>query len=1198
MNLRLIEHAEPLPGYRLIERLGRGGYGEVWKAEAPGGLFKAIKFVYGDLESAGEDNKGAEQELKAMNRVKTIRHPYILSIERFDIIEGQLMIVMELADRNLWDRFHECRNQGLVGVPRDELMRYLDETAEALDLMNVHHQIQHLDIKPQNLFLVHNHIKVADFGLAKDFEGIRATVTGGVTPVYAAPETFEGWISRYCDQYSLAIVYQELLTGVRPFSGTNTRHLLMQHISAAPDVSPLVPHEREVVARALAKKPEERFPTCTDFVKAIRDSANPKRTVVVPVRADDPTRTQPNFKPGKPNETLVVPPYQPLPAVAPMTPPSTMKPQALLKGLPRLVTPGTASSSPPARSPSPAPIITPVTVQRQAAFETGQISRLGIAPPERNGDGSLIPVYIVGVGRVGLQVMRRLRSYVNERCGRVTFPHWRWLFIDTDAETVQSATAASSGDKSQFFELNEAYHAKLQRPAHYLKRDGLPPPETWMSNEMLYRIPREPCTEGIRSLGRLALLDHYQPLSQRLRQDLETFLSEDVLLEADRQTKLGIRSNRPRVYLASSLCGGTGSGMLIDLAYIIRNEMRQMGFTKPQLTGLFLVPPVDRTTPKSLAVANTCTTLAELYHFSHPSTRYEARFDTRQPSIADPERPFDRCVLLSLPRTPSQNKSIPSADRAAGLIYQETLTPLGRATDAARMAHFGKKQSVGMSVQSFGYYRITWPRQRMLDAISERFAARIINSWCSRDANAIRPAVTEWFEEQWKKLQLEPAALVSALEVSLAAGLNATPDSLVEAELQTLQLETPTPNKAELPGIVPVIDRILQIVGKIGYEEEAMPGRITGILEAAVKPISKDSEIKFAKMAVHFVEQPQFRIAGAEDAIRQCTERLQTLIDQYDKQNAKLDKELDDEYVTLIRLLSATTQSAMFKGEKRRSQAVTDLVTWLRTWPKKRVQYAINKQVATVYRQMLGNAPEYLREMTLARNRLAELAASLHKTSDGGADAVSANDHPILPIGCKTIPEAADRLIGQLSSSKVREFEEHLQQQIRRIMRGLVNVCLNMNELGAKFRELMISQSKTFIDSLLGQHTPAEEFFRNRPDEQAAQRDILLAYDESTPEPFGPNVRQEDQSLLLGITADEYGKRFKATAADLIPEFQIHDAPSDNEIIFFREYHDLSITDVPQAGALAAEAIRAVKTNERITPASRTDVVWNTFLRE
>src|SRR5438132_8709790 len=270
MTVRIESHAEPIPGYRLIERLGGGGFGEVWKAEAPGGLHKAIKFVYGDLETADEDGHRAEQELKALSRVKTVRHPYILSLERFDIVDGQLLIVMELADRNLWDRFRECRALGLPGIPRDELLRYMQEAAEALDLMNTEHQLQHLDIKPQNLFLVHNHAKVADFGLVKDLEGMMASVTGGVTPVYAAPETFDGWVSRFCDQYSLAIVYQELLTGQRPFNGTSVRQLIMQHLQAAPNLSSLPIGDQAIVGRALAKNPEHRFPTCRELVQSLK----------------------------------------------------------------------------------------------------------------------------------------------------------------------------------------------------------------------------------------------------------------------------------------------------------------------------------------------------------------------------------------------------------------------------------------------------------------------------------------------------------------------------------------------------------------------------------------------------------------------------------------------------------------------------------------------------------------------------------------------------------------------------------------------------------------------------------------------------------------------------------------------------------------------------------------------------------------
>src|SRR5262249_19255777 len=155
--------------------------------------------------------------------------------------------VTELADCSLWDRFKECRAGGLPGIPRDELLGYLGEAAEALDLMNGQYQLQHLDIKPQNLFLVHQHVKVADFGLVKDLEGKQAALTGGVPPVSAAPETFQGWVSRFCDQYSLAIVYQELLTGQRPFNGANANQLILQHIQAPPTLAPLPPADQPII---------------------------------------------------------------------------------------------------------------------------------------------------------------------------------------------------------------------------------------------------------------------------------------------------------------------------------------------------------------------------------------------------------------------------------------------------------------------------------------------------------------------------------------------------------------------------------------------------------------------------------------------------------------------------------------------------------------------------------------------------------------------------------------------------------------------------------------------------------------------------------------------------------------------------------------------------------------------------------------
>ena len=262
---------EPIPGYRLIRRRGRGGFGEVWEAAAPGQFLVALKFVHLSDQARGG-------ELRALDFVRGIHHPNLLANFGAWQIGDTLVIGMELADGSLWDRFLEANQSGDRGIPRGELLGYLSDVAAGVDHLNGYSHtvegraslgIQHRDLKPPNILLFGGGAKVADLGMARVMEGEVAGHTGIWTFPYAAPEFFRGETTHHSDQYGLAVTYCQLRGGRLPFGG-NAATVTAGHLFAPPNLDTLPEPERPIVARALAKVAGDRWPNCRAFVEALR----------------------------------------------------------------------------------------------------------------------------------------------------------------------------------------------------------------------------------------------------------------------------------------------------------------------------------------------------------------------------------------------------------------------------------------------------------------------------------------------------------------------------------------------------------------------------------------------------------------------------------------------------------------------------------------------------------------------------------------------------------------------------------------------------------------------------------------------------------------------------------------------------------------------------------------------------------------
>jgi cyclic di-GMP phosphodiesterase len=262
--------------YRIVERIGRGGMATVYKAYHPAlDRYVAIK-VLPDFFS--EDEAYRERFQQEAQSVARLKHPNILNVFDFGRQGEVTYLVLELVGGGtLADR---------LGAQMDlqDVVAILRPLAGALD--HAHAQgVLHRDIKPSNILLHRDGTPVlADFGLAKMADSIRKLTASGIvlgTPEYMSPEQAAGEpIGRPTDLYALGIVAYEMLTGRVPFQADTPAAILLSHLNKAmPPTRELAGevsgHVEEVLRQALAKTPDERFASASEFVAALTPAAWP-----------------------------------------------------------------------------------------------------------------------------------------------------------------------------------------------------------------------------------------------------------------------------------------------------------------------------------------------------------------------------------------------------------------------------------------------------------------------------------------------------------------------------------------------------------------------------------------------------------------------------------------------------------------------------------------------------------------------------------------------------------------------------------------------------------------------------------------------------------------------------------------------------------------------------------------------------------
>jgi hypothetical protein len=274
---RLAAYGEPVEGtpfgrYRLVELLGRGGMGEVWRAHdtAANNRTVAIKLLPPQMAA---DPKFVVRFRREADSAAQLNNPHVIPIHNYGEIDGRLYVDMRLVEgRDL----HELLAEGPLEPGR--AVRIIEGVALALQAA---HKVGlvHRDVKPSNILLDENDFAyLIDFGIARGAEQTGLTGTGAIIGSwpYMSPERFRaGQVDARADVYALACVLYECLTGRTPFPGDSVEQQIAAHLMAptprASSTERNVPVKFDrVIATGMAKDPDERYQAATDLAQAAR----------------------------------------------------------------------------------------------------------------------------------------------------------------------------------------------------------------------------------------------------------------------------------------------------------------------------------------------------------------------------------------------------------------------------------------------------------------------------------------------------------------------------------------------------------------------------------------------------------------------------------------------------------------------------------------------------------------------------------------------------------------------------------------------------------------------------------------------------------------------------------------------------------------------------------------------------------------
>jgi hypothetical protein len=579
--------------------------------------------------------------------------------------------------------------------------------------------------------------------------------------------------------------------------------------------------------------------------------------------------------------------------------------------------------------------------------------------------------------------------------------------------------------------------------------------------------------------------------------------------------------------------------------------------------------------------------------------------------------------MLPLPEPKGKLAGIdnsPAISRAGDFLYRDLATILGPAIDEQRVsktsASARDRAATGPLLQSIGLARILWPRHALLEESSRRLCTQLVARWMCKDATSMADTIGQWTQERWEALGLRPESLIERFQVLAEQALQQKPESVLAEILnlmhQLMGAASPEAAKAKTQvNMVPVMQAMECLERVIGIPEDSRSAKqthtelatIEHALDDIAHQIADECEQKLAELAVALLEDPNYRLAGAEEALRQFC----TTVEQALKSQETLAKELTDNAAQLHQRIqtliescvqSKTTTSTQMTLHLKRSSvpgpSAADICELVRTYAKTRYHSLVLTHLNRMYLGLRGHLSDQIREVGFCRDRLSELQRLLQPASSPAKRCAAVCERALFPPGCLDLREAIEQLSRTVTPEDLLQFDDGVQDWINTHCQALLQVCMGSSTSVKTLAPAMLLEAEAFLGERLQGESVAEMYLTGKRSEFAETADDMIfddlqrCLDEATPD-VG-RISENNEISIVTLPDDEHGKQLQTLLNERSRDVKILLTDRQDEMIFYHEIMNFRWKDLEQLGPIAAEAYQQRSAADPSTLHTREDV--------